>query len=167
VSILSVPTQVQTASNLYRRDRVLTPAQSALGTIQGLEVVNPDISSATIVSTSCGILVLLSLIQPFRTTKIVSSFAPIILIWLSFNLFCGVYNLAKFDHSVLVPFSPDYAGTYFFRNKEEGWRSLGGLLLAFTGVEAHFADLGTFSKRARSTFMACLCIPCLLLPYSE
>lgn len=34
------------------------------------------------------------------------------------------------------------------RNKTDGWRSLGGILLAFTGVEALFADLGAFSKRS-------------------
>lgn len=51
------------------------------------------------------------------------------------------------------------------RNKEEGWRSLGGLLLAFTGVEALFADLGAFSKRAIQISWLCFTYPCLLLAY--
>jgi KUP system potassium uptake protein len=51
------------------------------------------------------------------------------------------------------------------RNKEEGWRSLGGLLLAFTGVEALFADLGAFSKRAIQISWLCFSFPCLLLAY--
>lgn len=51
------------------------------------------------------------------------------------------------------------------RNKEEGWRALGGLLLAFTGVEALFADLGAFSKRAIQISWLCFVFPCLLLAY--
>jgi KUP system potassium uptake protein len=65
-----------------------------------------------------------------------------------------------YDHSVLKAFSPYYAGLWFVRNGTEGWRSLGGILLAFTGrllhvhlvydqpssgVEALFADIGAFT----------------------
>lgn len=58
-----------------------------------------------------------------------------------------VQNLVKFDHTVLKAFSPYFAGEYFVRNGTDGWKSLGGILLAFTGVEALFADLGAFSRR--------------------
>lgn len=57
-------------------------------------------------------------------------------------------NLVHFDHSVLKAFSPYFAGQYLVRNKTDGWRSLGGILLAFTGVEALFADLGAFTRRS-------------------
>ena len=56
-----------------------------------LKVVNEDISTATIVGTSCGILVLLFLIQPLGTSKIASGFAPIVMIWLTFNMAFGIY----------------------------------------------------------------------------
>ena len=87
------------------------------------------------------------------------------MIWLLFNAVCGIYNLVKFDHSVLKAFSPYFAGHYLVRNGEQGWRSLGGLLLAFTGVEALFADLGAFSKRAIQLSWLCFAFPCLLLAY--
>ena len=58
----------------------------------------------------------------------------------------SIQNLVHFDHSVLKAFSPFFAGNYMVRNKTEGWKSLGGILLAFTGVEALFADLGAFSR---------------------
>lgn len=115
---------------------VLTPAQSVLGAIQGIEVVQPGIGESTIVGVSCAIIVLLYLVQPFGVHRIASAWAPIVIIWLSFNFIVGIYNLVNHDHSVLKAFSPYFAGQYFVRNKEEGWRSLGGLLLAFTGVEA-------------------------------
>ncbi|MCJ1319236.1 hypothetical protein MMC15_004571 [Xylographa vitiligo] len=151
--------------SLIMSDGVLTPAQSVLGAIQGLEVVNPNVSSSTIIGSSCGILVFLFLIQPFGITKIGSIFAPVVIIWLSFNAGFGIYNLVWFDHSVLKAFSPYFAGAYLVRNRADGWKSLGGILLAFTGVEALFADLGAFSMRAIQLSWMCFTFPCLLLAY--
>jgi KUP system potassium uptake protein len=151
--------------SLVMADGVLTPAQSVLGAIQGIEVVHPSITSGTIVGVSCAILVLLFAVQPLGISKIASAWAPIVIIWLLFNAVCGIYNLAKFDHTVLKAFSPYFAGQYFVRNKEQGWRSLGGLLLAFTGCEALFADLGAFSRRAIQLSWLCFTYPCLLLAY--
>jgi KUP system potassium uptake protein len=82
-----------------------------------------------------------------------------------YSAICGIYNLVKYDHSVLKAFSPKFAGEYLVRNGEAGWRSLGGLLLAFTGVEALFADLGAFSKRAIQLSWLAFTFPCLLLAY--
>ncbi|KAL9066379.1 MAG: hypothetical protein Q9161_007598 [Pseudevernia consocians] len=76
-----------------------------------------------------------------------------------------VKNLVRFDHSVLKAFSPYFAGAYFVRNKTDGWRSLGGILLAFTGVEALFADLGAFTRSAIQLSWMCFAFPCLLLAY--
>lgn len=151
--------------SMVMADGVLTPAQSVLGAIQGLEVVKPDLSVSAIVGITCAILVLLFLIQPFGTTKLGTSFAPIVTIWLLLNMVAGIYNLAKHDYTVLKAFSPSYAFTYLVRNGQDGWASLGGLLLAFTGVEALFADLGAFSKRAVQISWLCLTYPCLLLAY--
>ncbi|CAF9933307.1 MAG: hypothetical protein HETSPECPRED_008596 [Heterodermia speciosa] len=151
--------------SLVMSDGVLTPAQSVLGAIQGLKVVKEDISTATIVGTSCGILVLLFLIQPLGTSKIASGFAPIVVIWLIFNMAFGIYNLVHFDHSVLKAFSPFFAGDYLVRNKTDGWKSLGGILLAFTGVEALFADLGAFNRSAIQLSWLSFAYPCLLLAY--
>ncbi|KAG4443691.1 hypothetical protein IFR05_000780 [Cadophora sp. M221] len=153
------------AVSMVMADGVLTPAQSVLGAVQGLSVVKPDIEKSTIVGTTCGILILLFLVQPFGTTKLASSFAPIVIVWLGFNAGFGIYNLVNFDHSVLKAFSPGYAFDYLVRNKYDGWHSLGGILLAFTGVEALFADLGAFSRSAIQLSWLGYCFPCLLLGY--
>jgi KUP system potassium uptake protein len=153
------------AVSMVMSDGVLTPAQSVLGAVQGLNVVKPDISNGTVVGTTCGILICLFLIQPFGTTKIATTFAPIVIIWLAFNASFGIYNLVKFDHTVLKAFNPAYAFEFLIRNKTEGWRQLGGVLLAFTGVEALFADLGAFSRHAIQLSWLCYTFPCLLLAY--
>lgn len=122
--------------SLVMADGVLTPAQSVLGAIQGIRVANPDLGTPAVVGISEAIIVLLYVIQPFGTSKLGTTFAPIVCIWLLFNLITGIYNLAVFDYTVLKAFSPYFAFTYLIRNRYDGWRSLGGLLLAFTGVEA-------------------------------
>jgi KUP system potassium uptake protein len=146
-------------------DGVLTPAQSVLGAIQGIRVANPDLGTSAIVGTSCAILVLLFLVQPLGTSKIGTTFAPVVVIWLLFNFCSGIYNLALYDYTVLKAFSPHYAFLYLIRNGYDGWQSLGGLLLAFTGVEALFADLGAFGKRGVQLSWICLAFPCLLFAY--
>lgn len=151
--------------SMVMADGVLTPAQSVLGAIQGIRVANPDLGTSAIVGISCTILVALFLIQPLGTTKVGTAFAPIVVIWLLFNLCSGIYNLAVHDHTVLKAFSPGYAFAYLVRNGRKGWESLGGLLLAFTGVEALFADLGAFGKRAIQLSWLCLAFPCLLFAY--
>jgi KUP system potassium uptake protein len=151
--------------SMVMADGVLTPAQSVLGAIQGLLVVKPDLGTPAIIGISCAILVGLFTIQQFGTSKLGTSFAPIVVVWLLFNFCAGIYNLVMYDYTVLKAFSPYFAFTYLVRNGENGWRSLGGLLLAFTGVEALFADLGAFSKRAIQISWIGLTFPCLLLAY--
>ncbi len=103
-------------------------------------MVSPNITSSTIVGTSSGILILLFALQPLGLTKLASTFAPIIIVWLAFNASFGIYNLVNYDYSVLKAFSPYYAIHFFVRGKTESWKMLGGILLSFTGVEALFAD---------------------------
>ena len=151
--------------SLIMADGLLTPAQSILGAIQGIQVINPNIQGGTVVGISCGIIILLFLMQPFGTSKLATGFAPIVVVWLLFNAIVGIYNLVLYDHSVLKAFSPYFAGAFFVRNGADGWKMLGGILLAFTGVEALFADLGAFSRNAIGLSWCFFAYPCLLLAY--
>lgn len=146
-------------------DGVLTPAQSVLGAVQGAQVVNKNLSKGAIIGITDAILVLLFVVQPLGITKITFAFSPVIVIWLGLNAAFGIYNLVKFDASVFSAFNPGYAFEYLIREGEHGWRQLGGILLAFTGVEALFADLGAFSRPAVQLSWLCYTFPCLLLAY--
>lgn len=151
--------------SLVVADGVLTPAQSVLGAIQGIRVADESITTATIIGVSCTILVLLFAVQPLGVHRVSSAFAPIVILWLLFNAVFGIYNLIQHDHTVLKAFSPYFAGSWLMRNKTEGWKSLGGVLLCFTGVECLFADMGAFSRRAVQLSWLCLAYPCLMLAY--
>ncbi|KAM5359740.1 hypothetical protein ACJA88_015050 [Fusarium oxysporum] len=145
-------------------DSVLAPAQSVLGAVQGIQVVSPELGRPAIVGVTCSIIVLLFLLQPLGTSKIGTFFAPIVLIWLLFNLGVGIYNLIEYDHTVLKAFSPYFAFAYLYGSN--GWKSLSGLLLAITGVESLFAALGAFGKRAIQLSWLLIAYPSLLLAYA-
>lgn len=153
------------AVTMVLSDGLLTPAQSVLGAVQGIEVVQPKISKATVIGVTDAILVLLFSIQPLGITKISFAFSPIIIIWLGFNAAFGIYNLVKYDATVFEAFNPGLAFEFLIRHGERGWRMLGGVLLAFTGVEALFADLGAFSRRAIQISWLFYTFPCILLAY--
>ncbi|KAI2710106.1 hypothetical protein CBS147332_5807 [Penicillium roqueforti] len=153
------------AVTMVLADGLLTPAQSVLGAVQGIEVVQPSISKGTIIGITDAILVVLFFIQPLGITKLFFAFSPIVIIWLGFNAAFGIYNLTKYDAGVFQAFNPGLAFEFLIRNKTDGWRMLGGTLLAFTGVEALFADLGAFSRSAIQISWLCYTFPCLLLAY--
>lgn len=66
-------------------------AHQLMISITGLEVVVPDISTGTTIGVSCGILVVLFMLQPLGIHKLASAFAPIVIIWLVFNACFGIY----------------------------------------------------------------------------
>jgi KUP system potassium uptake protein len=101
------------AVTMVMSDGVLTPAQSVLGAVQGIEVVAPNISEGTIIGVTDAILVILFLLQPLGVSRLTFAFSPIIVIWLLFNAAFGAYNLVKHDAGVFKAFNPGYA--FLFR----------------------------------------------------
>ncbi|KAF2129243.1 potassium transporter [Dothidotthia symphoricarpi CBS 119687] len=153
------------AVSMIIADGVLTPAQSVLAAVQGLEVASDDVSRSTIIGVTCAILVLLFLAQPFGTSRFSVVFTPIVSVWLALNAGFGIYNLTRYDHGMLKAFNPYYAFDFLIRNGHHGWRSLGGILLCFTGVEVLFAGIGPFSRQAIQVSWIGYVYPCLLLAY--
>ncbi|OIT34552.1 PREDICTED: potassium transporter 5-like isoform X1 [Nicotiana attenuata] len=143
-------------------DGVLTPCISVLSAVSGIKPLGED----AVVGISIAILVALFCVQRFGTDKVGYSFAPAICVWFLFISGIGLYNLFKYDVSVLRSFNPKYIVDYFKRNGRKGWISLGGVFLCITGSEAMFADLGHFSVRSVQISFSCLVFPALLSAYS-
>ncbi|KAM7501261.1 hypothetical protein LguiB_000165 [Lonicera macranthoides] len=106
------------------------------------------------------------MVQRFGTDKVGYSFAPIICVWFSLLAGIGVYNFIKFDRSVVKAINPQYIVDYFGRNKKDAWISLGGIVLAITGTEALFADVGHFTVWSIQISMCCVTYPALILAYT-
>ncbi|XP_062075549.1 potassium transporter 11-like [Humulus lupulus] len=83
-----------------------------------------------------------------------------------FHTGIGIYNIWKYDSSVLKAFSLVYIYRYFKRGKRDGWTSLGGIMLSITGTEALFADLSHFLVSSIQIAFTVVVFPCLLLAYS-
>jgi KUP system potassium uptake protein len=82
---------------------------------------------------STGIFVILFAAQRFGTDKVGYSFAPIVSLYFLLIGGIGLYNLVHYEIGVLRAFNPKYIVHYFGRNGKQGWVSLGGVLLCYTG----------------------------------
>ncbi|XP_074559298.1 potassium transporter 23 [Curcuma longa] len=146
-------------------DGILTPSMSVISAVSGLQGEVPGVNEDAVVIVSIIILIVLFSIQRFGTGKVGFMFAPILALWF-FNLgSIGIYNILKYDTTVLRAFNPAYIYFFFKRNSTKAWSALGGCVLCITGAEAMFADLGHFSVKAIQIAFTSLVLPCLLLAY--
>ncbi|KAF4374272.1 hypothetical protein G4B88_022046 [Cannabis sativa] len=147
-------------------DGILTPAISVLSAVGGIKVRGPTMNSDVVILVAAVVLVGLFSMQHYGTDKVGWLFAPIVLLWFLMIGGIGIYNIWKYDSSVLKAFSPVYIYRYFRRNGKDGWTSLGGIMLSITGTEALFADLAHFPVLAVQIAFVLIVFPCLLLAYS-
>ena len=91
------------------------------------------------------ILVLLFMTQQYGTGKVWFFFSPIVLIWLLLIGGIGIFNILKYDRSILKAFSPVYVYRYFKRRGRLGWESLGGIMLSINGITSPTLLLHPFS----------------------
>ncbi|KAF7818227.1 potassium transporter 5-like [Senna tora] len=146
-------------------DGVLTPCISVLSAVGGLKQATSAITDDRVVWLSIAILVGLFMVQRFGTDKVGYTFAPIICVWFGLIGGIGVFNFIKYDPTVLKAINPKYIIDYFTRNKKDAWISLGGVVLAITGTEAMFADVGHFTVPSIQISMCSLTYPALILAY--
>ncbi|KAL5842871.1 hypothetical protein ACOSQ3_013474 [Xanthoceras sorbifolium] len=111
------------------------------------------------------ILVVLFSIQHLGIDRVSWIFAPIVFIWLFLIGGVGIFNIWKYDSSVLRAFSPVYVYRFFKKGDGWTWPSLGGIMICIRVTEALFADLSQFSVLAIQIVFAAVVFPCLLLGY--
>ncbi|XP_023918359.2 putative potassium transporter 12 [Quercus suber] len=146
-------------------DGILTPAISVMSAVSGLEDEIEGISTGAVVVISIVILVCLFSIQQFGTGKVGFLFSPVLALWFFSLGSIGIYNIVKYDITIVRAFNPVYIYLFFKNNSTDAWSALGGCVLCITGAEAMFADLGHFSVRAIQIAFTCVVFPCLLLAY--
>lgn len=146
-------------------DGILTPAISVMSAVSGLQGEVPGFGTNAVVVVSILILVVLFGIQRFGTSKVGVMFSPILALWFLSLGSIGMYNVLKYDITVVRAFNPVYVYLFFKKNDKEAWYALGGCVLCITGAEAMFADLGHFSVRAIQIAFSFVVFPCLILAY--
>ncbi|KAF5192401.1 Potassium transporter, partial [Thalictrum thalictroides] len=146
-------------------DGVLTPAISVLSSVSGLQVTQPKLTDRAVILLACVILVGLFALQHIGTHRVAFMFAPIVIIWLITIFVLGLYNTIYWNPKILSALSPYYIVKFFRNTGKDGWVSLGGILLAITGTEAMFADLGHFTASSIRLAFAFVIYPCLVVQY--
>ncbi|GLT27348.1 hypothetical protein SLA2020_023540 [Shorea laevis] len=156
---------VLVGTSMVIADGVVTPAMSVTSAVAGLKVGVSAIKHDQVVMISVAFLVILFSVQKFGTSKVGLAVGPALFIWFCSLAGIGIYNLVKYDTSVLKAFNPVHIYLFFKRNSVKAWYSLGGCLLCATGSEAMFADLCYFPVRSVQLTFVFLVLPCLLLGY--
>ncbi|KAH8984779.1 potassium transporter [Lactarius hatsudake] len=148
-------------TSLTMADGVLTAAVSVTSAVGGIAVAKPSVASH-VVAISIAFLLVLFLSQPLGTARLSSVFAPITFIWLLLLAATGIYNITKYP-GIFRAFDPSRAIMYFVRTGE--YDTLAGVLLAITGCEALFANLGQFNMISIQISFTTLVYPSLVLAY--
>src|SRR5262245_3750754 len=144
-------------------DGVITPAISVLSATEGLRVAAPGFAHFVIPSTLL-ILLLLFSFQRYGTGRLGVVFGPIMLIWFVSIGLLGAAEILK-EPAILLALNPWYGARFFLDHGWTAFMALGGVVLAVTGAEALYADLGHFGRAPIRLAWFTLVLPALLLNY--
>ena len=144
-------------------DGVITPAISVLSAVEGLKIASPRLSPLVLPLT-CGILVALFAIQRRGTGDIGKLFGPVMTIWFVTMAALGVYYIIQ-KPEILSALSPYHGAAFFARRGIHSMLILGSVVLAVTGGEALYADMGHFGIRPIRIAWTFFVLPSLVLGY--
>ena len=150
-------------ASLFFGDGVITPAISVLSAIEGLEVVAPRLH-AWIVPLTVLVLGALFATQRFGTEKVGRVFGPVTITWFLALAALGVLNIAH-EPEVLKAINPWWAARFFAEHSWGGIFILGAVVLAVTGGEAIYTDMGHFGARPIRLGWYWFVLPSLMLNY--
>jgi len=150
-------------TSLFYGDAVLTPAISVLSAVEGIEVGTPAFKHY-VIPIAAIVLVTLFAFQRHGTAVVGAFFGPICVLWF---LALGAVGIGNIVHTpvVLYALDPLHALRFVTGHGFASFVVLGSVLLAFTGAEALYADMGHFGKRAVRLAWFGLVLPALVLNY--
>jgi KUP system potassium uptake protein len=148
---------------LFYGDSVITPAISVLSAVEGLEVATPALQPY-VVPLTIVILVGLYAVQRHGTAGIGRWFGPIMLLWFAILAGMGIVNIVH-SPGILVAVNPWHAVHFFIENRGIAFLALGAIVLAFTGAEALYADMGHFGRKPIRLAWSAVAFPALALNY--
>jgi KUP system potassium uptake protein len=151
------------ATALFYGDAIITPAISVLSAVEGLTVVEARLEPL-VIPVSVGILIGLFLIQARGTARVGAIFGPIVLVYFAALAVLGVSNIARHP-DILGILNPYWAAYFFWLNPPLAFLALGSVVLAVTGAETLYADMGHFGRKAIGLSWIALVYPCLMLNY--
>ena len=150
-------------ATLFYGDSVITPAISVLGAAEGLQVIAPGLAP-WVEPASVLILLGLFVVQRFGTATVGRFFGPVIVLWFVTLGALGVWHIAR-EPAILAALNPMQAVAFVGERGGQLLATLGAIVLALTGAEALYADMGHFGRRPIQLAWTTLVLPALALNY--
>ena len=151
------------ATALFYGDSMITPAVSVLSAVEGLSIAAPAFSG-WVLPIAIAILVILFSIQRTGTARVGAMFGPIMLIYFATIATLGVISAVQ-TPEVLWAFLPHHAGNFFVMDPLAAFLALGSVVLAVTGAEALYADMGHFGRKPIRFSWLWFVLPALMCNY--
>jgi KUP system potassium uptake protein len=151
------------ATALFYGDAIITPAMSVLSAVEGLTVVNIGFETYVLPIATI-ILIGLFVLQKHGTAKVGALFGPIMVLYFLILAALGILNIIRHPEIVGI-INPYWAFHFFMVDPKLAFLALGSVVLAVTGAEALYADMGHFGRKAISISWIYAAFPCLLLNY--
>lgn len=148
---------------MFYGDGMVTPAISVLSAVEGLEVAAPALH-AYIVPIALTVLFILFFMQRHGTARVGTLFGPVMVVWFSVLAVLGINSIVQ-TPEILQAANPAYAFQLFASHKWLAFIALGAVVLAVTGGEALYADMGHFGRRPIQIAWFGFVLPGLLLNY--
>jgi len=148
---------------LFFGDSMITPAISVLSAVEGTKSISSEMDSL-VVPITVMIILLLFAIQRLGTGSVGRMFGPIMLVWFTTIAVLGIRGITM-QPEVLKALSPSYGFDFLLHGEPTGFFALTSVVLAFTGVEALYADMGHFGRPAITRAWLLLVFPACILSY--
>ncbi|WP_395752438.1 potassium transporter Kup [Prosthecobacter sp.] len=145
-------------------DGMITPAISVLSAVEGLKQIKEDIPPHVIVYISVAIIFALFMVQKYGTARIGVAFGPIMILWFGALAGLGFYRFVQHPE-VVAALSPHWGINYLMHHGYHGIVIMGMVLLAVTGCEALYADIGHFGATPLKRAWFLLVYPALIFNY--
>ncbi len=148
---------------LFYGDAVLTPAISVLSAVEGLEI-GTSAFKPYVLPISAGVLIALFSFQRYGTARVGLLFGPIVILWFVALGVAGIHGILQAP-AILQALNPAHGLGFVTQHGFASFVVIGAVLLAFTGAEALYADMGHFGKQAIRIAWFSLVFPALALNY--
>jgi len=151
------------ATSLFYGDSMITPAISVLSAVEGLTVVDEGLQDF-VIPIALALLVFLFVLQARGTAKVGALFAPVMIVYFTVIALLGSWQIFS-NPDILWALNPYYAVMFFVTDGLVAFLALGAVVLAVTGAEALYSDMGHFGRGPMRLSWFGFVMPCLLLNY--
>ena len=151
------------ATALFYGDSMITPAVSVLSAVEGLKVAAPGLGQF-VLPIAMAIVIGLFSIQRSGTARVSLFFGPVMLVYFAVIATLGLLSIVE-TPQILWALSPHYAFEFFAMDPVRAFLALGSVVLAVTGAEALYSDMGHFGRNPIGVSWMCVVLPALMLNY--